>query len=156
MSKADKRNQIIKQWMVSPTCRKMFIPMGSKDSGILRISQYNLIIKQTTITLKPRPKSMSEPSTLYPSSCPDRAPHSLLCVPVLLHGHGCSGHAAAQSTTPLPPWCSTGLRVFLHSSSTGTEPFCFLDHLSKAHQVCPDYPVCTWYLRRMEKSPFSG
>lgn len=38
--------------------------------------------------------------------------------------------------TPLPPWCSTGLRVFLHSSSTSTEPFCFLDHPSKTHQVC--------------------
>lgn len=46
--------------------------------------------------------------------------------------------------------------VFLHSSSTGTEPFCFLDHPSKTQQVFLDYPVCIWSLRRVEKIPFSG
>lgn len=114
--------------------------------------QYTWIIKQTTETSKLRSASTSEPSTLLVHQRPPR-----LCSV----GADALGMLQPSPPTPLPALALPGTAQiqdwFFIKAAPATEPFCFLDHHSKPHQICLDYPVPTRYLRRKKgKKPLPG
>lgn len=149
-SKAAKKNQ--KHQTVTRDCRKKVIPVGSNNSNVLSdqclTRQFNHQIDGKNIQAQVQGPCLSPPRCLYTSGLPG----IWLCTWALLRGPGCFGHTAAQCTdSPASPGSAGTAQIydcFIIKAEPATEPFCFLDHHSKTHRICLDYPVSAWYLRR--------